>query len=286
VLWHDSRGSREDLRTLPLDRYFRDAEVVYLRGSWDDPNTSWVGFAATDNWDFIHGQLDQGTFVYDALGERWATDLGADNYGMPGYWDKDLGGVRWKAYRIRAEGHNTLVINPGSPHEDQQPMAKGKMIGFSGDGDDPFAIADLTDAYRQNGAHQVRRGVKLIGRSALLVQDELTLDTPSEVWWFLHTRADIVVAADGLAATLSQGGKQVRVSLLDAPIGAQLTAMDAVHLASSPGPTPGERGAEGYRKLAVKMGSVTSARLAVALVPQGSPEVQTLAIVPLDAWSA
>jgi hypothetical protein len=286
MLWHDPRGVREDLLRLPLDHYFSDAEVVYLRGSWEDPDASWAGFAATDNWDFIHGQLDQGTFCYDALGQRWATDFGADNYGMPGYWDKDLGGVRWKAYRIRAEGHNTLVVNPGATHEDQHPMAKGKMIEFSGGGEHPFAVADLSDAYRQNGALRVRRGVKLVSRRALLVQDELTLKAPSTVWWFLHTQADIAVAVDGARATLSQGGKAITVSLLDAPDGARLIEMAARHLPSSPGPTPGERGAEGYRKLVVKLENVTSARLAVALVPQGGPDARDWPLLPLCAWSA
>ncbi len=160
VLWYDSRGTKADLLNLPLDRYFSDAEVVYLRGAWDDPNSSWLGFAATDNWDFIHGQLDQGTFVFDALGQRWAADLGADNYGLPGYWDKDTGGIRWKVYRIRAEGHNTLVINPGSTHEDQHPTVKGKMIEFSSAGHHPFAIADLTDAYKAEWRAQSTTGDK------------------------------------------------------------------------------------------------------------------------------
>lgn len=197
MLWHDARGTQDALLDLPRDRYFSDAEVVYLRGAWDDPACAWVGFAATDNWDFIHGQLDQGTFVFDALGQRWAEDLGADNYGLPGYWDKDLGGIRWQVYRIRAEGHNTLVINPGSTHEDQYPMAKGKMVEFSGGGDHPFAIADLTDAYKQNGALGVRRGVQLIDRRTLLICDELSLAHPSEVWWFMHTRADVILAGGG-----------------------------------------------------------------------------------------
>jgi hypothetical protein len=284
ILWYDSRGTEAELLSLPLDRYFSDAEVVYLRGAWDDPDSSWLGFAATDNWDFIHGQLDQGTFVFDALGQRWAADLGADNYGLPGYWDKDTGGIRWKAYRIRAEGHNTLVINPGSTHEDQHPMVKGKMIEYSGVGDHPFAIADLTDAYKQNGALSVRRGVKLVDRCALLICDELQLEYPSEVWWFMHTQADIVIAANGRAATLRQGGKQVEVCLLTAPEGAQFIVMDAERLASSPGPTPGELGAQGYRKLAIKMEGVTDIHLAVALTPEDGPVVTHSQVSRLSSW--
>jgi hypothetical protein len=286
MLWHDSRGTQAGLLDLPLDRHFSDAEVVYLRGAWDDPDSAWVGFAATDNWDFIHGQLDQGTFVFDALGQRWAMDLGADNYGLPGYWDKDLGGIRWKVYRIRAEGHNTLVINPGLTHEDQYPMAKGKIVEFSGGSDHPFAIADLTDAYKQNGAFRVRRGVKLVDRRALLICDELALSYPSEVWWFMHTQADVVLADDGRSATLRRGGRQVSVSLLDAPDGAKLSVMAAERLPSSPESTPGERGAQGHSKLVVNLASITEARFAVAIIPEGGPRISRSDLSPLSAWSS
>lgn len=284
ILWYDERGSKKDLLNIPLDRYFSDAEVVYLRSSWDIPDASWVGFAATDNWDFIHGQLDQGTFVFDALGERWATDFGADNYNLPGYWDKDTGGIRWKAYRIRAEGHNTLVINPGTTHEDQHPMAKGKMIDFSSTGSDPYAIADLTDAYKQNGALKVKRGVKLIDRTTLLVQDEFVLDNPSEVWWFMHTQADITVAPDGQTAMFSQNGKQMEIHMLEAPEESKFIVMSAERLPESPRPTPGERGANGYRKLAIRMVGVTDVSLAIALIPITGMAVQVPRFIPLSQW--
>lgn len=160
------------------------------------------------------------------------------------------------------------------------------MVEFCSAGDEPFAIADPTDAYRQNGALRVRHGVKLVDRRARLVQDELTFRAPSELWWFMHTRAEIDVAPGGLAATLSQNCKHVQVFLLARSKGAKLVAMDAVHLASSPGPTAGERGAEGARKLAIVMEDVTELRLAIALVPRDGGDAPVWQIVPLSAWSA
>jgi hypothetical protein len=126
--------------------------------------------------------------------------------------------------------------------------------------------------------------VKFIDRRVLLVCDELTLAAPSEVWWFMHTQADVILADDGRSATLRQGGKQVEVSLLDAPQGARLSVMDAERLPSSPESTPGERGAQGYRKLAVNMASITEARLAVAIVPEGGPRLSPSFLSPLSSW--
>src|ERR1019366_3455224 len=62
-----------------------------------------------------HGDLDAGDFVLEALGQRWAYDLGSDDYALPGYFDTNLAHTtnRWSYYRMRAEGQNTIVINPG-----------------------------------------------------------------------------------------------------------------------------------------------------------------------------
>ena len=52
--------------------------------------------------------LDLGSFVFDNFGQRWAIDLGADNYGLPGYFTSPK---RWSYYRLGTEGHNTITIN-------------------------------------------------------------------------------------------------------------------------------------------------------------------------------
>lgn len=90
----------------------------------------------------------------------------------------------------------------------------------------------------------------------------------------------------GRSATLSQRGKQVQVLLLDGPEDAELVAMDAAHLRSSPGPVAGERGAEGVRKLAIKLQGISKVRLVVALVPRDEAEMPPWKIVPLACWSA
>ena len=84
------------------------ADVVTLRTRWQDGEATFMGFKAGE-MGASHGNLDAGSFVLDALGTRWAVDLGGDDYALPGYF----GSQRWTYYRLRAEGHNTLVINPG-----------------------------------------------------------------------------------------------------------------------------------------------------------------------------
>ena len=126
-------------------------------------------------------EANQGA-VMEALGVRWALDLGADNYNMPGYF----GGNRWTYYRLRAESHNTLVINSGktSTSPDQNPKAVAPIAKFESRPGRVIAIADLSAAYA-GMAKQARRGIALVDRRTVLVQDEVEAERPSDVWWFM-----------------------------------------------------------------------------------------------------
>ncbi len=247
----------------PLDQYFRVAEVVTLRAGWADRNATFVGFKAGDN-KANHSNLDLGTFVLDALGVRWALDLGADDYNLPGYFGKQ----RWSYYRMRAEGHNTLVIDPDSG-PDQPPSAATRITRFESKPDRAFAIADLTPAYAKH-TRRVERGLALLDRKRVLVQDEIQAGRPAEVWWFLHTRSVVSVAADGGSATLAEGDARLRVTVLS-PLNGRLSVRDAAPLPASPHPER-QNPNSGVRKLAIQIPSVTETRLAVLLEPYEETE--------------
>ncbi|MBI2929088.1 MAG: heparinase II/III family protein [Verrucomicrobia bacterium] len=278
LLWYNPRLDPASAEPLPPDKYFRSAEVVTMRSAWDDRDALFVGFKAGDN-KANHSNLDLGTFVLDALGVRWAVDLGADNYNLPGYF----GGQRWTYYRMRAESHNTLVLNPAA-EPDQDPKAAAKIARFDSKPDRAFAITDLTSAYAKH-AKKVTRGLALLNRNGVLMQDEVEAEKPADVWWFLHTLAQVTVSDDGTTATLVQGEKKLSARLLS-PAKAKFTVMDAQPLASSPKPD-GQNKNEGVRKLAVHLEGVSDLRLAVVLTPvrEGEVAASTRAEVkPLAEW--
>lgn len=79
--------------------------------------------------DYGYAQLDRGSFVLQAQGLNYVADLG-ENGASPGsttnrgerYGDYEFdaagnptteAGARWLYYKARAEGHRTLVIDPG-----------------------------------------------------------------------------------------------------------------------------------------------------------------------------
>jgi hypothetical protein len=179
-------------------------EVVSLRSRWGDPNALFVGFKGGDNT-AQHGDLDLGTFVLDALGQRWAVELGADNYDLPGYWGKEQ---RWRWYRTKTAGQNTLVLNGSN----QNTQAKAAIVAFNSSAARSYAIADLSEGYEGQASH-VRRGVEMLGGREVIIQDEVESEKPVELEWGMHTTAKIAVT--GKTARLTLNGKEMSVTLTE-----------------------------------------------------------------------
>ena len=285
MIWYRQPGQDPLAAGLPLDKYWRHVETATMRSRWNDPQAIFVGLHGGSNA-FNHSHLDLGSFVLEGLGQRWAVDLGADDYNLPGYF----GGKRFSYYRLRAEGHNTLLIDPDQK-PDQDPRAAAKISRFASQPERAFAIADLTPAYAGR-ASRVQRGAALlsglpgagpgegspqaVSRSAqessnrryVLVQDEIAADK-AEVWWFMHTPAAVTLGDDGRTATLELGGARLRVAIF-VPAAARFEVRSASPLSSSPHPE-GQRSNDGVRKLAIHLLQVTDLRLVVGFIPLGGP---------------
>ena len=266
LLWLDPRGRGPKTLGTPLDRHFRGVDVAFLRSAWEDRDAVFVGFKGGDNR-ANHSHLDLGTFVLDALGRRWALDLGGDHYNLPAYF----GGKRWTYYRLRTEGHNTLTV----AGKNQDPRAKAPLIAFASTQARAFAVADLSKAYAE--ATRWHRGIALLGRREVLVQDEIELKAKADVVWTLHTPAQIEI--DGATATLTQGNDRLRATLLE-PKGA------AFETASATPPKPQAQN-EGVTRLLVRLPGTSRTRIAVLLTPYrtDAPPVATRAVVPLQRWA-
>ena len=291
-LWYDPRGTNAPASGMAPDYYFRGptgttpyftADAVTLRTRWLDSDATFIGFKAGEVG-ASHGHLDAGSFVLDALGVRWAHDLGGDDYALPGYFSEPQ---RWTYYRLRAEGHNTLVINSGT-NADQIVDAKPPIISFASapEGDNSFAVADLTSAY---GITRVWRGVQLFNnRRWTLVQDELQAAAPASGWWFMHFSSSATSAqieTNGTAVMLTQGSDRLWVKILSGP--GTFAISNAVPLATSPNPA-GQDTNGTYKKLAIRLTGITNTTLAVLMVPliPGQPTPTNLpAVVPLLNWS-
>lgn len=256
IIWYRKHNKDEKNIQIPLDKYFKDIEtgIVTMRGSCEDPNTMFVGIHAGDN-QANHGDLDIGTFVLDALGERWASELGADNYNLPGYF----GDNRWSYYRKRAEGQNTLVINP-TEEPDQNIEAQGEIEQFTSNNKEAHVTIDMTDAYKE--ANLVQRKLSFVdNRRQIKIEDKIEMQSTSEIYWFMHTRANIILSHNKKNAVLIQNGKILYINL-NSPSTATFSIMEATPLQSSPS-IDNQHNNEGYRKLAIHLTNTQSTKISV-----------------------
>jgi len=238
--------------------------VAFFRSAWEDRDAVFLGFKGGDNA-ANHSHLDLGTFVLDALGQRWALDLGGDDYNLPGYF----GGQRWTYYRLRTEGHNTLTIGG----ENQEPKAKAPILAFGSRPEKAFAVADLTHAVPQ--ATRWWRGMALLDRREVLVQDEVELKAPAEIAWHLHTEAKVEAA--GPTATLKRGDAALRLAILE-PAGAKFEAAPA----RPPAP---QNPNKGVTRLTLRLPTVAQARIAVLMTPyRGAAPAASRPVTPLAEW--
>ncbi len=215
-LWYNREYENSDFTDEPLSLCLdSDAgqSLVLMRSGYLDKNDVFAGIKGGYNFT-NHGDLDIGSFVFDALGERWAEELGPGAYDAPGYFMNLPAGNRWQNYCKRAEGQNTLVINPKVTLDDQYALAECDFIDFTSDENGGKALLDMTDAYRMNGAVDVTRSFELYnGRTSLRITDNIKCLVKSEIYWFMHTKAEINVSQDGKSAVLTINGKQMKAVL-------------------------------------------------------------------------
>ncbi len=264
----------------PLDaRFTGPAQLAFLRSAWADPRALYVGFKAGSN-DVNHSHLDLGSFVLDADGVRWATDLGPDDYNLPGYFNFKPGArpaPRWTYYRLNNRSHNTLT--PADALQDGK--ADAPLTVFTSTPARAHAVADLTAAYTGT-AQKILRGIALLDRARVLVQDDLTgLEPGTALVSRVLTGATITLSADARTATLTSEGRTLRVELLS-PAGARFTTRPAT------APTAKERANPGITDLAAEVTSSTAdTRLVLLFTPVGDHWPASLplpALTPLADW--
>ena len=193
ILWYNTsdEGGKCDLDTVV---HYPNEEIITMRDSYRDGQT-FVGIKAGKTV-YAHSHLDAGSFILDSQGKRWAYDFGQDNYNL--YYKYD----HWDVFRLRAESHNTLVINP-----DRSP---GYVLGshadvseFTVNGDTVKTVIEKTELYgKERGVEYARRGYLFVdGRSSLVIRDEVRLTRESEMIWLMYTDSDVRI--DGNKAILS-----------------------------------------------------------------------------------
>lgn len=268
VLWyrpHSNAAAQRD-----LDKYFGGSvELWFSRSSWTDGNALWTGIKAGYN-KVNHAHLDLGNFELDAMGVRWARDLGSDDYNLPDYF----GAKRYTYYRLQSMSHNIPVINNLNQKED----ASAKFLRHAEAVSEPLAVLDYGTAYK-DFATKAQRGIKVVdNRRSVLVQDEFTLSKAAELAWGLTTDAAIRLVSPR-EAELTLSGKKMTVRLL-----APATAGFSVESARQSLPQKENAGVNRLMvRIAAPVGATTVAVLMAPQWPAGTT-VYSSGLAPLSAW--
>jgi hypothetical protein len=204
LVWYALAPPSRSVILAPTDQVFAKVAQVYLRNSWSDRDSWYIGFKGGDVR-ANHSHLDLGSFVFDASGQRWAVDLGNDSYALPGYF----GPQRWDYYRTRTDGHNTITVNDHSEDLDASATISRSQAGP----DRKFAIMNLDKAYKKE-ITQWSRGIRLYDNGELLVTDEITPRASVNLTWHFHTKKNIALSLDGRTATLSEGLVSMTATIL------------------------------------------------------------------------
>ena len=193
--------------------------MVHTGWKWDDTDHYLGVKAGVPSGGHCH--MDNGSFVYDALGVRWSTDLGKYNYSDMNNAFAAAGGIgsgqtslRWDVLKMNNLGHSTISINAFDGSFDKRYLSDHNYSGtvpitsVINTGSELGAKLDMSDALRGQVASATRT-IKLVNERDLVVIDVIKaksfLDAP--VLWHMITPARVEVKADH--EVLTNGGKEM-----------------------------------------------------------------------------
>lgn len=299
MFWYDPTVSGAFWNGQPLDNFFDNAtdQWASMRSSWTDQHALFVAIkGGHDQNHQTHNDLDVGDFVLDALGTRWAGELGSGDYNSPDYFTSDAqNAVRWEYYRKMTEGQNTILINktnqnvaaaPTITHDSSNTSQGDSTVVSLATDDTAFWVTDMTSAYFS--ASTVKRGIRLLnGRRQVLLQDEVT--ATADVQWRMHTNATVSIDTSGTSATLTLDGQTMLVSMLNPPSGAAFSQGPAQRFSSDVTPPVPDQPNPGVTVLMIDLPNAGTYTLEVLFNPQwpgmSSSDFVTPPNVALDSWT-
>lgn len=195
--------------------------VIMVRTNWNnDENDKYLGFVGGQA-STSHSHMDAGSFVYDALGERWAMDLGMQNYSTLETTLKNLGGdlwittqnsLRWTVLRLNNFGHGTLTVN------DQLHNAFGKATikKVIQTATELGGSLDLSPVFTGSLSAAFRTAV-ISNNKDLVITDSLVADAggQAKIRWQIATRAIPVIETNRIVLTIKDKKMYLSTSGVD-----------------------------------------------------------------------
>ena len=210
--------------------------VALIRTNWQGDAGIYVGIKGGTAKE-SHAHMDAGSFVFEALGVRWADDLGMQEYYSLekeniNLWDGRQNGERWAIFRYNNFVHNTLTLN-NSMHcvEGFAPIVKcyndSRRLGVD---------LNLTSLFGGE-LDRVTRNIVLVNESFLQITDEVVNNSGVDsIQWTMVTSATPKLI-DSHTIELIRKNKKLRL-IIDDPAGIDFFTAnnEPTHKYDSPNP--------------------------------------------------
>lgn len=163
-----------------------------------------------------HSHLDAGSFVFDAYGYRWLSDISPAKYNKTesalksigaSLWTMDQASKRWKIYGYNNRQHNTLTIN----NSDHLVTGKGELEQVWNESSRRGARFGLTSLF-EGQADSVSRTICIVNENHLEIVDYVRAlpDKSAEVYSNFTTRADVFAGADCIVLSLGKTQMEIK----------------------------------------------------------------------------
>ncbi|WP_283390803.1 heparinase II/III domain-containing protein [Millionella massiliensis] len=184
--------------------------VALIRTDWTPGQGCYLGIKG-GRANVSHGHMDAGSFVFEALGVRWAQDLGMQEYHSlekekVDLWNFGQQSQRWQVFRYNNRVHNTLTVNDslhrvGGFVPIVTTWQTDKRVG---------AQLDLSELFGGDVKRAIR-DITLVNGTTAEVTDRIEGGSKdARVVWTLCTSAE-VRSINRRTLELTQSGKRLRL---------------------------------------------------------------------------
>ena len=266
------------LQAMPLDYHMESIDGFTVRSGWER-GSIYAGLLGGKNpIGSSHQQIDAGCFVYHNHGKLWFTDLGSDNYNLPGgYFSNN------NLFRRNAEGNNTLFLT-SLPHG-QALNTNSPMIEHKSSDAASYAIVDTTAAYGDKAIKALRGMLLTADRTTWILHDEVELAENENAIWaanFESARITAEISEDGKKCHMSyEDGAAIDVYLFAEGAKFEIVGCYDFLLEQTQRPVEGEYPRDNYSRLIVRFDDIKKIDCTIVVEPVGDAAKYT---TPMCEW--
>ena len=162
-----------------------------------------------------HGNMDVGSFIFEAGGVRWSIDPGSQGYNEleqiigSGLWDSSQDGERWTLLTKNNYNHSSLTVNDALHRVE----GYAPIEAFAMDEPPQSVTLDLHEVFQGQLKDAKRTFVKQDAGSLRIIDEMVPDDNTENVTWRMMTQAQVQTTETG--AVLMQDGKELKLEILE-----------------------------------------------------------------------